>query len=218
MRVVKQRARVSRGRGVLNFFIILSVQRGPPSPYVQRVHKKQGTQLKINAMPQRKKTIEEHKQNGTFSPGLHSPRLPGKTLSTLPPPPFKLPDGALKYYKEEGEKLIAQGLLNDSDLLTLAQYSSEMLVYVTANSQAISGGLVIELSNGMPAQNTARKIAADALKNCMALADRLGLSPRGRHGIKGPAAFDPPEPDKPDPFEEVMRLMEQSNAANSSRR
>lgn len=141
-------------------------------------------------MAQRRKLIEELKANGTFSPNKAKDKPSGKILLNLPPPPFELADTALTHYKEEGQNLIELGMLKNSDLIALAQYANEVAVYVKASYEASTGGLVVELSNGMTAQNQYRKIAADALKNSMALADRLGLSPKGRHTMKGPAAFD----------------------------
>jgi len=159
-------------------------------------------------MPQRRKSIEELKSNGTFSPHRAKDVPAGLSLLTLPPPPFKLANPALTYYNEEGQNLIELGMLKNSDLITLAQYANEVAIYVQASTEASNGGLVVELSNGMSAQNQYRKIAADALKNSMALADRLGLSPKGRHTMKGPAAFDtPPDLVEPDPFVLIQKMM-----------
>lgn len=141
-------------------------------------------------MPQRKKSIDELKTNGTFSPHRAKEVPTGKILLTLPPPPFELANLALTYYMEKGQNLIELGMLKNSDLIALAQYANEVSIYVQASKEASTGGLVVELSNGMTAQNQYRKVATDALKNSMALADRLGLSPKGRHTMKGPAAFD----------------------------
>ena len=57
------------------------------------------------------------------------------------------------------------------------------------------GTLVVELHNKVTAPNHYRKLAETALKNMLALADRLGMSPRSRYALKGFVAFREGEED-----------------------
>jgi len=162
-------------------------------------------------MGQRRKSTTEHELAGTFRPDRHgTTQATGETLKALPAPPFTLPTLAKKIYQVEGRNLIDLGLLKNSDLIALAQYANETAVYIQASKEASAGGLVVELSNGMPAQNGFRKIAEQALKNSMALADRLGLSPKGRFAMKGPGAFESGDGKPEDPFLAVLALMNQN--------
>ncbi len=102
---------------------------------------------------------------------------------------------AEKIYQEEGKKLTLNRLLKASDLLTLAQYANEAATYFHCSEEANKGTLVVELHNKVTAPNHYRKLAETALKNMLALADRLGMSPRSRHALKGCVAFREGEED-----------------------
>lgn len=113
----------------------------------------------------------------------------GELLRTLPASPIALSEQAEKIYLEEGAKLILNRLLKASDLLTLAQYANEAATYFQCSEEANKGPLVVELHNKVTAPNHYRKLAETALKNMLALADRLGMSPRSRQALKGFVAF-----------------------------
>ena len=113
----------------------------------------------------------------------------GELLKKLPPSPITLSEQAGKIYLEEGKKLVQERLLKASDLFTLAQYANEAATYFHCSEEANKGTLVVELHNKVTASNHYRKLAETALKNMLALADRLGMSPRSRYALKGYTAF-----------------------------
>ena len=141
-------------------------------------------------MPRRKQTADEHKQSGTYRADRHEakPATVG-LLKKLPPSPFPLSPGAQEIYNQEGQKLIDAEMLKITDLHTLAQYASEADVYSRCMEALNAGEMVVELHNKVTAPNHYRKMAETALKNLFSLSDRLGLSPRSRHAMKGEAAF-----------------------------
>ena len=150
------------------------------------------------------KSIQAHKAAGTYRPDKADKReKPGEALNSLPAPPFALNDEAGRVYREEGEQLIAQGLLKASDIRLLAMYATEVGVYIEEMSAALEEGVVIVLPNGISTSSAHRKAAESALKLASGLADKLGLSPtsRARLGIK----TEPPE--KIDPFAQFLEPM-----------
>jgi len=144
----------------------------------------------------RKKSIEELKKEGTYRPDKHAHREAeaGALLVELPPPPFALKREAAAVYRIEGQRLIGQKMLKETDLRTLAMYSVEASVYVSEMEAAQVEGITVELPNGISAASAHRKAAETALKNANALADKLGLSPAARHRIRGAGAFQDDTP------------------------
>lgn len=155
-------------------------------------------------MPQRKKRTDELRRHGTYRSDRHDTgATPGNLLGSLPKPPFKLSEAAEKIYFQEGKKLVQMQLLMDSDLHTLAQYASEAATYIRCMEEVNAGELVVELHNKVTAPHPARKIAENALKNMMALSDRLGLSPKSRFALQGEAAFSGDKNDD-DPIMKIL--------------
>lgn len=156
----------------------------------------------------RKKSIEELKMSGTYRRDKHAHREheAGALLVELPPPPFKLTAAAASVYRIEGQRLIGQKMLKETDLGTLAMYAVEFSVYVSEMEAAQNEGIVTELPNGIFAASAHRKAAETALKNANALADKLGLSPAARHRIKGDAAFQNDRGSKPDIMDAILRI------------
>jgi P27 family predicted phage terminase small subunit len=150
-------------------------------------------------MPQRKKTTAELIAGGTYSAGKHGKRgeIPGEVLVNLPPPPCKLNNEALAMWKAVGNYMIEQKTLKATDLFPLAAYCREFDVYEQCSALA-DGEIVVQLHNKVTAVNHYRKAAEQALKNIIALGDRLGLNPRSRHGLRG--ISDNAPDDKPDPL------------------
>lgn len=152
-------------------------------------------------MAQRKKSADEHRANGTFRKDRHDPEpAAGNLLTKLPASPFPLAPGAQAIYKKEGENLIYSKTLKPTDLQTLAQYASEANIYIRCMEQVNAGALVVELHNGVTTGNQHRKMAETALKNMLALADRLGMSPRSRHAMRGQSAFADEKNEEIDPM------------------
>lgn len=155
----------------------------------------------------RKKSIEEHKAQGTYRADRHG-KTPatGELLKDVPPPPFPLPESAQKFYLEAGKVLIEQKLLKTSDVLSLANYAVEMGVYTDSMEQVNKQGAVIKLPNNFHAINPHRKAAENALKLATAIADKLGLTPASRGRIKGASAFvDAPGEKKRDPILDLLK-------------
>lgn len=154
----------------------------------------------------RKKSVEELKKEGTYRPDKHAHREAeaGALLLELPPPPFKLAAAAASVYRSEGQKLVEQKMLKETDLRTLAMYAVEFSVYVSAMDTVQAEGITVEHPNGTPYASAHRRIAETALKNVNALADKLGLSPAARHRIKGAGAFQDATP-KMSPILEAMQ-------------
>lgn len=154
----------------------------------------------------RKKSIEELKMAGTYRRDKHAHREheAGALLVELPPPPFKLAAAAASVYRTEGQRLVSQKMLKETDLGTLAMYALEFSVYVSEMEAAQNEGIVTELPNGIFAASAHRKAAETALKNANALADKLGLSPAARHRIKGAGAFQDDKA-KPSHILEMMK-------------
>ena len=142
-------------------------------------------------MPTRKKTRDELIASGTFRPDRHgkTPPSPG-VLKKLPAPPFELDITAKGIWQTTGEAMIHARTLKASDIQTLAAYANELAIYQTHSALAAKGMVVI-LANGVQAQSPHRKIALDAMKNAIALGDRLGLNPKNRHLMRGIADNEP---------------------------
>ena len=143
-----------------------------------------------------KKSIEQLKREGNYRADKHKHREAeaGALLTELPPPPFALKREAAAVYRIEGQRLIGQKMLKETDLRTLAMYSVEASVYVSEMEAAQGEGITVELPNGISAASAHRKAAETALKNANALADKLGLSPAARHRIRGAGAFQDDTP------------------------
>lgn len=160
-------------------------------------------------MPRRKQTPEEHRQTGTYRPDRDKVHPePVGLLKTLLPAPYQLTPGAQKFYNQEGQKLIAAEMLKATDLHTLAQYATEADIYARCMDELSRAALVVELHNKVTAPNHYRKMSETALKNLLSLGDRLGLSPRSRHSMKGSAAFSDQKDKDDDP---IMRLLAQGH-------
>jgi phage terminase small subunit len=140
-------------------------------------------------MAQRKKTVTEHIENGTYRADRHGlPQTEGKHLETLPNPPTKLNDLGLFIYNVTGNALIEQKILKETDIMTLAAYAREAAMYEEQSIEA-AAEIVVKLANGVTTVSHNRKAAESALKNMIVLGDRLGLSPKSRFGL---AANVPP--------------------------
>ena len=140
-------------------------------------------------MAQRKKTVTEHIENGTYRADRHGlPQTEGNHLETLPNPPTKLNDLGLYIYKVTGNALVEQKILKETDLMTLAAYAREAAMYEEQSIEA-AAEIVVVLANGVTTVSHHRKAAESALKNMVVLGDRLGLSPKSRFGL---AANVPP--------------------------
>jgi len=155
----------------------------------------------------KRKSIDEHKAQGTYRPDRHGKTAPtGELLKQVPPAPFELSKSAQKFYLEAGKVLIEQQLLKTSDVLSLANYAVEMGVYTDSMEQVNKQGAVIKLPNNFHAINPQRKAAENALKLATAIADKLGLTPASRGRIKGASAFvDAPGGKKHDPILELLK-------------
>lgn len=159
-----------------------------------------------------RKSIEQHKRDGTYKPARHAAREREEAgiglLKELPPPPFELSKDAAQVFREEGLRLIRMKMLKPSDLRTLAMYASETGLYIEEMRAAREEGVVVVLSNGVTAVSHHRRAAESALKNSAALADKLGLNPNARHRLKGEAAFqDDEEPEENDVLAGIIRMM-----------
>ena len=134
-----------------------------------------------------KKTAEQHLKAGTYRPDRHQ-KLVDTTgnLTELPEPPFALNEVARAIYQDEGSQLVAMGILKPTDVRLLATYANEMAVYVEQMEAAKNEGIVIVLDNGIACTSASRKTAESALKNALAIADKIGVSMIGRSrlGIK----------------------------------
>ena len=134
-------------------------------------------------MANRKKTITEHIENGTYRADRHGlPPTNGTPLETLPDPPTKLTELGVRIYRDTGAALISQKILKETDIMTLAAYAREAAMYEEQSIEA-AAEVVTVLSNGMTAVSHNRKAAESALKNMILLGDRLGLSPKSRFGL-----------------------------------
>lgn len=137
-----------------------------------------------------RKSIEEHKRNGTYKPARHANReSAGDLLKDLPPAPFDLSEEAAAVYRGEGARLIEMRMLKPTDLLPLAMYASETGLYISEMRAARQEGVILEMSNGTRGTSPHRKAAETALKLASALGDKLGLNPNSRHRLQGEAAF-----------------------------
>lgn len=154
----------------------------------------------------RRLPTEQLKRNGTFRPDRHTPQEPGADLlKQLPPAPFDLSEEAAGIYKEEGRRLIEMKILKASDLRLLAMYCNEYATYINETAAALEEGVVSEMTNGTRGTNPHRKVAETALKNALAIGDKLGLSPSARHRLQGGAAFQDERPKEESFFEKIMR-------------
>lgn len=134
-----------------------------------------------------RKSEKDHRKAGTFRVDRHGKRVDtGGNLTSLPEPPFALNEAATAIYQDEGGQLVAQGILKPTDVRLLATYASEMAVYVQMMETAQNEGIIITLDNGISCTSAARKAGESALKNALAIADKIGISMIGRSrlGIK----------------------------------
>ncbi len=68
-------------------------------------------------MPQRRKSIEEHKMNGTYRPSIHDRNTPKvEKIKTIPEPPKDFNKYAKKEWKRIVPELVEKGLLQKIDL------------------------------------------------------------------------------------------------------
>lgn len=156
-------------------------------------------------MSRRKQSADEHQATGTYRKDRHEqqPQTIG-LLKELPEAPWQLSKGAQQIYAEVGAKLITAALLKATDLHTLAQYASEQDYYERCMEVVGREELTTELHTKVIAPNPARKLAETALKNMLSLGDRLGLSPRSRYTMRGPAAFADEEENEDSPILDLM--------------
>ena len=147
------------------------------------------------------KTVKHHKAAGNYRSDRHSKTKPtGNLVAFLPDPPLELDETAQTIYKGMGAVLIASGVLNDSDVFTLACYARESSIYEQQSAKA-AGEIVTVLHNGVTCVSHHRRAAETALKNMLALGDRLGLNPKARFSM----AAHTKEPEKPeDPWAKFL--------------
>ena len=143
-----------------------------------------------------KKTANHHKAAGNYRAARHSKAIDGGNLVTsLPDPPLNLDETAQDIFEGMGAALIASGILTDGDVFTLACYAREAAIYEQQSEKA-AGAIVVTLHNKVTAVNHHRRAAETALKNMLALGDRLGLNPKARFSMSAHTT-QPDEPNDP---------------------
>lgn len=147
----------------------------------------------------RKKSIEEHKIDGTFRYDRHDNIVEGDPLSVLPDVPDRLKGRGREEFKKLGTILVNKGILTELDLNLFEMYCAQFFIIDQAYKDITSKGVMLEGSRGM-----IKSPAFGVLKESIELQNRIsakfGFTPVDRAGIKLQTKV------VLDPLEEVMKI------------
>lgn len=130
------------------------------------------------------KATAEHQEAGTFRKDRHAKAAaPRDPLKKLPKAPAWLTPEAAAKWADAGTQLVAAEILTVLDLDALAGYCEAWSTWRKALAELVDG-LTYANERGEPRKHPAAAIAEAAQKACMALQERLGLTPLARQRIR----------------------------------
>jgi P27 family predicted phage terminase small subunit len=107
-------------------------------------------------------------------------------LGELPPAPAYLGDIGRLEWQRTGALLIAAGTLSETDLAVLAVYCLNLDLLVRAQGEIERNGMTIEGVRGR-VRNPALAVVSGTTAAIRSLASELGLTPKSRARVAGPA-------------------------------
>lgn len=147
-----------------------------------------------------RKSIQQHKLDGTYRHDRHDNTVEGDPLMILPDVPDRLTGRSRKEFTKLGNILVDKGILTDLDLHLFEMYCSQFLIIDKAYKELKDKGVMLEGSRGM-----IKSPAFGVLKESIELQNRIsakfGFTPVDRAGIKLQTNVDL------DPLEEVMKIV-----------
>jgi P27 family predicted phage terminase small subunit len=146
-----------------------------------------------------RKSIQQHKLDGTYRHDRHSNTMEGEPLAEMPDVPDRLKGRGRKEYKKLGAILVNKGVLTDLDLNLFEMYCVQFDIIDQAYKDIKDKGVMLEGSRGM-----IKSPAFGVLKESIELQNRIsakfGFTPVDRAGIKLQTKIEL------DPLEEVLKI------------
>ncbi len=158
-----------------------------------------------------KKTVEQHKQNGTYRPGKHLDNIEIISLDSIPSAPVSLGKYGKKEWNRMVKNLIENNLVSGLDIGLLQLACSEFNIYrecqefLVAKNHGVRNLSVANYLHGKNSQTAmVRTEMKQSFRNYFDVITKFGVTPSERAKI--PAGKKQEKPDEFDQFEEDMEL------------
>lgn len=146
-----------------------------------------------------RKSIQQHKLDGTYRHHRHDDKLEGTILTELPEIPDRLKGRSRSEFKKLGNILISKGVLTDLDLNLFEMYCTQFQIIDDAYQELKDKGVMLEGSRGM-IKSPAFGVLKEAIQMQLSISIKFGFTPVDRARVQVPGREDI------DPLEEVLRV------------
>ena len=148
----------------------------------------------------RKKSIEEHKLDGTFRYDRHENIVEGDPLKVLPDVPDNLTGRSRKEYKKLGNILVEKNILTTLDINLFEMYCIQFHIIEEAYQDIKNKGVMLEGSRGTMIKSPAFGVLKESIELQNRISAKFGFTPVDRAGIKLPTKT------VLDPLEKIMGI------------
>ena len=146
-----------------------------------------------------RKSIQQHKIDGTFRHDRHSNTMEGNALCVLPNAPERLKGRGRSEFKKLGTILVSKGILTELDLNLFEMYCAQFFIIDQAYDDIKKKGVMLEGSRGM-IKSPAFGVLKESIELQNRISSKFGFTPVDRAGIKIQTKVEL------DPLEEVLKI------------